>query len=255
MITRTGEFYVTDAFRMVDLAGVLCNGIIGASIARQRRFDLVGLITLGVVSGLAGGALRDILLNARPVALTDAAYLITALIGVAVALVFRVDGRRWRWPLIVIDALALGCWAATGTIKAQGAGLGLLPSLLLGVVTAVGGGMVRDVCIGQVPAVLGGNTLYATAAAAAAGATLLTPYAARPTWGMGLGILVGGGLTLLARRQGWSLPAADPDAGVHLSRHQLRLLMQRSERAGARKAGRALPRHQRPGTESSERQD
>lgn len=103
------ELDVTEAFRVVDLAGVLCNGIIGASIARQRRFDLVGLIILGTVSGLAGGVLRDVMLNVgQPVALTDPAYLGTALIGVAIALVFRVDGRRWRWPLTVIDAL--GPW-------------------------------------------------------------------------------------------------------------------------------------------------
>ena len=237
------ELDVTEAFRVVDLAGVLCNGIIGASIARQRRFDLVGLIILGTVSGLAGGVLRDVMLNVgQPVALTDPAYLGTALIGVAIALVFRVDGRRWRWPLTVIDALALGCWAATGTIKAQIVGLDLLPSLLLGVVTAVGGGMVRDLCVGQTPAVLGGNTLYATAAAAASGVILLTPVSARATWGMGVGILVGGGLTLLARRLGWSLPLADPDAGVHLSRAQLAQLIRRSERAGARKAGHVIPR-------------
>lgn len=233
---------VSEAFRFVDLAGVLCNGMIGATIARGRRFDLVGMIVLGIVSGLAGGALRDIMLNVgQPVALTDPAYLVTAIVGVLIALVFRIEGRRWRWPLLIADALALGCWAATGTFKAQVVGLGWLPSLLLGVVTAVGGGMVRDICIGQVPAVLGGNTLYATAAAAASGAMLLVPVQSRLTWGMAAGIVIGGGLTLLARRLGWSLPAADPDAGVVLSRSQLRQLIRRSERAGARKAGRPPP--------------
>ena len=239
------ELDVTEAFRVVDLAGVLCNGILGASIARQRRFDIVGFVVLGVASGLAGGVLRDVMLNTRPVAITDPAYLFTALAGALVALIFAIDGRRWRWPLLVIDALALGCWAATGTIKAQLAGLGLLSSLFLGVITAVGGGMVRDLCLGQVPAVLGGSTLLATPAAAASLAVLLTPAAARPTWGMAIGIVVGSGISLSSRRLGWALPTADPDAGVHLSRQQLRALMRRSERAGARRAGHVVPRHDR----------
>ncbi|GAA1751034.1 trimeric intracellular cation channel family protein [Nostocoides vanveenii] len=223
---------VTEAFRVVDLAGVLCNGALGATIARQRRFDFVGFTVLGVVSGLAGGVLRDVMLQVgQPVALTDPAYLITAMIGVLAAQLIRMEGRRWRWPMIGADALALGAWAATGTIKAQIVGLGWLPSLFLGVVTAVGGGMVRDICIGQVPAVLGGNTLYATAAATASAAILLTPVQVRSTWGMGLGIAIGGGLSLIARWRQWRLPV---DADVHLSADQLRALIRRSERAGAK---------------------
>ena len=232
------ELDVAEAFRVVDLAGVLCNGMIGALIARQRRFDLVGLMVLGILSGLAGGVLRDVLINiGQPVAITDPSYLVTAIVGVLIAVVFRIEGRRWRWPLTVIDALAVGCWAATGTIKAQAAGLDWLPSLLLGVLTAVGGGMLRDIAIGQVPSVLGGNTLYATATAAASATILIIPAAARDTWGMAAGIAIGGGLTLLARRLGWSLPVTDPETGVTLSRRQLRVLIRRSERAGARKAG------------------
>ena len=95
------------------------------------------------------------------------------------------------------------------------------------------------------PAVLGGSTLLATPAAAASLAVLLTPAPARPTWGMAIGIVVGSGISLSSRRLGWALPTADPDAGVHLSRQQLRALMRRSERAGARRAGHVVPRHDR----------
>ena len=79
-------------------------------------------------------------------------------------------GRVWNrvWP--VVDALALGCWAATGAQKTLAVGLGWLPAVLLGTITAVGGGAVRDVVLRQLPAILGGNTLYATCAALASGA-------------------------------------------------------------------------------------
>ena len=227
---------MTTAFRLVDVAGVFCNGALGAIVARSRRFDAVGFVVLGIVSGLAGGVIRDVMLQVgQPVALLDPAYLAAALAGVLAAYVLGMERRAWRWPLIGIDALALGCWAATGTIKAQVVGLGVLPSLLLGVITAVGGGMVRDVCIGQVPSVLGGNTLYATAALAASGSILLFPPAARGTWGMALGIIVGSSLTLVARWRGWSLPVDSHAVGITLSGKQLRRLVHRSERAGAKR--------------------
>lgn len=229
-----GAVDVTEAFRFVDVAGVFCNGAIGATIARRRKFDVIGFTVLGVVSGLAGGVIRDVMLQVgQPVALTDPAYLVTALLGVLAATLIKMDGRTWQWPLAVVDALALGCWAATGTIKAQITGLGMLASVLLGVITAIGGGMVRDVCIGQVPAVLGGNTLYATAAVAASTSILLVPPTQRPTLGMAIGIAVGSALTLIARWRKWTLPV-DADVGVTLSPRQMRKLIRRSVRAGVR---------------------
>lgn len=221
---------VSLAFRIVDLAGVFCNGALGATVARRRGFDFVGFVVLGIVSGLAGGIIRDVMLQiGQPVALTDRAYLVVAMVGVLTAQLVKMDGRRWDWPLSIGDALALGCWAATGTIKAQLAGLSALASIMLGVVTAVGGGMVRDICVGQVPRVLGGNTLYATAAAAASIAILLVPRTDRSSWGMAVGIIIGGGLTLIARRRKWTLPL-DADFGVNLSTEELRSLVRYTER-------------------------
>ena len=107
--------------------------------------------------------LRDVLLNSGfPVALTDPAYLAGALIAALVAYVVRLDGTFPRRALAFADVLALGCWSATGTIKAASLGLDMLPSILLGVITAVGGGMLRDVLVGRTPTVFGGNTLYAS---------------------------------------------------------------------------------------------
>lgn len=106
-------------------------------------------------------------------ALTDYTYLLTAFAGATVSYLTDLKGvtRSRVWP--VIDALALGCWASTGAQKTLGVGLGWLPAVLLGAITAVGGGAVRDVVLRRVPGILGGNTLYATDALAGAGVVVL----------------------------------------------------------------------------------
>lgn len=199
-----------DVFRGIDLLGVLLNGILGGTIARRKRFDLVGFAILAIVSALGGGMLRDTLLQAGPpVALTDPFYLGTALLGAVVAFVLPLGGRWWNRLFVVGDGVVLGCWAATGAAKALAAGLGVLPAVLLGVTTAVGGGMIRDVVVGDVPAIFGGNTLYATSAVFASGAMIALFEAGQETVGMLVAIVVGAGLSIIARRRRWVLPDAE----------------------------------------------
>jgi uncharacterized membrane protein YeiH len=125
---------------------VLGNAILGGIAARSARLDLVGFVVLGTLSGLGGGIIRDTLLQrGPPVAPTDPYYLIVAIAGATVAFVVRFTGRWSTAPLTLIDALAVGCWAAAGAQRALAAGLGWLPAVTLGVIAAVGGGMVRDV--------------------------------------------------------------------------------------------------------------
>ncbi|MCD1144476.1 trimeric intracellular cation channel family protein [Kocuria sp. LUK] len=196
-------------FDVVDLLGVLANGVLGGAVARQMRMDLVGFVVLAVVSGLGGGMLRDTLLQVGfPVALTNSAYLSTAIAGAVIAFFLQLRGRWTNRVLVVADALALGCWAATGTSKALGAGLGWLPSIMIGVVTAVGGGMIRDIAVGRVPLIFGGNTLYATGAVVGSLQMAVLHEAGRPNWGMAASILTAATLTVLARRRGWRLPGA-----------------------------------------------
>lgn len=198
------------SLRALDLVGVFLNGVLGGTIARQRRFDLVGFAILAIVSALGGGILRDTLLQqGPPVALTDPWYLTTALVGALVAFVVRLEGRWWNRTYLVGDSLVLGCWAAVGAGRALQADLGVLPAVLLGVTTAVGGGMIRDVVVGQVPAVFGGNTLYATSAVFACLALIPLHQAGFETAGVYAAIVVGAGLSLLARRRRWTLPDAD----------------------------------------------
>jgi uncharacterized membrane protein YeiH len=195
------------AIQVIDLAGVLGNAILGGIAARSARLDLVGFVVLATLSGLGGGIIRDTLLQrGTPLALSDPRYLVLAVVGAAVAFVVPFIGRWSSRALTLIDALAVGCWAAVGAQKALAAGLGWLPAILLGVITAVGGGMVRDLFLLRVPAIFGGNTLYATSALVASVEMVVLTRLGLPAVGSAVAILSGAALSLLAKRYGWVLP-------------------------------------------------
>jgi uncharacterized membrane protein YeiH len=201
------EAQLTDLFRTLDLTGVFANAVLGGVIARAERFDPIGFATLATLSGLGGGLIRDTLLQrGTPVALTDYTYPLVALAGAAIAFLLRVEGRTWNRLFPVVDAVALGCWSAAGAQKTLALGFGWLPALLLGTITAVGGGFVRDVVLHRVPGIFGGNTLYATCALAASGTMIGLYRAGYPTAGLIAATAVGAVLCLLARWRGWRLP-------------------------------------------------
>ncbi|MGK2309992.1 trimeric intracellular cation channel family protein [Cutibacterium sp. V970] len=196
-----------ELFRAIDLTGVLLNGVLGGRLARIKRFDAVGFCVLAITSALGGGMVRDVLLGAAPpVALTDPRYLTVALVGAGVAMLWKLDSRPWRIALILADGMVLGCWAATGALKTLTAGFSIMPAVLLGLMTAVGGGMIRDVCAGNVPQVFGGNNLYATPALASAIVMVVAQKRGFPSFGMVVATLIGLGFTALAHRRRWVLP-------------------------------------------------
>lgn len=196
-----------ELLRWLDLAGVFANAVLGGALARRFRFDPIGFAVLATASGLGGGIIRDVLLqHGTPVALRDDAYLLTALGGAVFAFLVASEGRTWHSVFPFVDAFALGCWAAVGTQKAMVLGLGWLPALFLGTITAVGGGVVRDLCVGNVPTIFGGNTLYATCALVASGVMVVMKNAGLPDAGSLVATLVGALLCLLSRWRGWMLP-------------------------------------------------
>ena len=227
-------------FRFVDVMGVVANGLLGGAVARSKRFDIVGFATLAIISGLGGGMIRDVLLGAGyPVALTDAAYLSGALVAAFVAYVINLEGTWPRRALALADVLALGCWSATGTIKAAALGLQPVPSIMLGVITAVGGGMLRDVLVGRTPAVFGGNTLYASLAVIGSIEALVLFRFGLGDVGMAASILTCAVLGLLARNLGWMLPEPIDFSLRHAlkplaPRANIRLLKERSDRRARR---------------------
>lgn len=193
--------------RYLDLAGVFICGILGGVVAREQGLDLFGYLAVGVVSGLGGGMIRDTLLQVgTPVALTDAAYLPTAFAGAMVAFLVRMGTSQWDRFFAPLDAAVLGFWAVAGAQITLSAGMGWLPAILMGTISAVGGGAVRDILLRRVPAVFGGNGLYASVAVVVAAVFVVCAYNDRATVGIVLGIFVAFALRLTAIKRGWALP-------------------------------------------------
>ncbi|WP_277451944.1 trimeric intracellular cation channel family protein [Janibacter sp. DB-40] len=197
---------VPEIIRLLDLLGVLANGLLGGAVARRFNLDPVGFIVLAIVSALGGGAIRDVLLSLQPIALTDLDYLTVALIAAGIAFLVPLEGRRWRQLFPWVDAIALGTWAVVGTQKAMLYDIHWLPAILLGVLTACGGGAVRDMMLGRVPVILQQSELYASAAFVAGAVFVVLEVFVPGTSASLIAVAVGGGICVLARKRGWRLP-------------------------------------------------
>lgn len=196
-------------FHFFEIAAIWLGSLGGAlALRRQRRspFDVIGLLGLGLISGVGGGVVRDILLgDGPPLALQHPSYLAYALCGAASAILFGHSvGPRMLACMNVVDALALGLFTVAGSTRAMTFGLGFLPCLVLGVTTAVGGGALRDLFSGNAPATFKEGELYALVATVAAATFLAVQRLGVPVNRAAvIGTVVGCGLRLLAIRFGW----------------------------------------------------
>jgi uncharacterized membrane protein YeiH len=147
---------------VLDLLGTFAFALNGALTAvRVARLDIVGVVTLGMITALGGGILRDVLLGALPPAtFSDWRYLVVAAGGGLIAFVASRQLERLAMPITVLDALGLSLFAVTGAGRAIDLGAGVGQAILLGALTAVGGGTIRDVLVRRVPTVLS-SELYA----------------------------------------------------------------------------------------------
>lgn len=159
----TGQFELPVVF---DLAATFAFALTGALAAVRRRYDIVGVFFLALISGLGGGLLRDgiFIQNGPPAALLDARYIqiVAAAVGVGVLLRERV--QRFGRVIATIDALGLGAYAAFGTQKALASGLSIPAAMLIGVLNAAGGGILRDVLTREEPLVFKPGQFYVLAA-------------------------------------------------------------------------------------------
>ncbi|MGC4192708.1 MAG: TRIC cation channel family protein [Thermomicrobiales bacterium] len=152
-------------FSAVDLFGVFVGGVTGALVGRRLRYDITGLWGLALVSGLGGGLIRDTFLqDGPPLALVEPAYLPTVLVAALAVAFFGPRLGLLRKSILAADALALASFTVAGCLRTFDAGLGIWPAILLGVITAVGGGMIRDILTGDTPMVFRSGELYALAA-------------------------------------------------------------------------------------------
>lgn len=149
-------------FLALDLTGTFAFALNGALTAiRVARLDVVGVLTLGMITALGGGIIRDVFLDSLPPAtFSDWRYLAVAATGSMVAYVFGTRLDRLANPIVVLDAAGLSLFAVSGALKALSFDVGAAQAVILGAVTAVGGGTMRDVMIGRIPVVLR-HELYA----------------------------------------------------------------------------------------------
>jgi len=194
---------------VLDLGGTFVFAISGAVAAVNRRLDLFGILVLSFVAGNFGGITRDLLIGAvPPAALTDGRYLLVSVLAGLVTFFSYAGVDRLRTPVLMFDAAGLSFFAIVGAQKALDFGLNPVMSALLGMLTGIGGGMMRDVLLAEIPQVLRSD-LYAIAALAGAsvvvgGDKLGLPYAVSAVAGGALCF----GLRFMAIRHGWHLPIA-----------------------------------------------
>jgi uncharacterized membrane protein YeiH len=216
------------AVTVVEIVAVFTGALSGALLARQRGYDIVGMAGLGFVSGLGGSITRDVLLQqGTPLAFGSVAYLVT--VAVAVAGAWFLGERLGRFldrTIVGLDAVGLGWFAVAGTLRCLHAGLADVAAVVLGTIGAVGGGVVRDVLIREVPAIFRRGELY-TLAAVAGIVVLVVGRAAGLGEGTAssAGIAVGVGLRLASVRFGWLSPAPANAAAASLDAAALGLVL------------------------------
>jgi uncharacterized membrane protein YeiH len=137
-------------------------------LAVRERFDIVGMAVLATVTAVGGGVIRDVLIgDLPPAALTDPWSLLLPLAAAVLTFFFHPRVARMGHTVQLFDAIGLGVFCATATTKAAAAGIPPLAAVLLGTITGVGGGILRDVLAGQTPSVLRKESgLYAIPAVA-----------------------------------------------------------------------------------------
>ncbi|WP_430464916.1 trimeric intracellular cation channel family protein [Tabrizicola sp.] len=198
---------------MLDLAAAVVFATTGALVASRKEMDILGFMWLGVITGIGGGTLRDLLLgvpvfwvvNPTPVALC----LLVA--GVAHFTAHRVSSR-YRL-LLYLDAFGMALVTIAGAAKGLDAGAGPLVALVMGVITASFGGILRDI-LGQEPSIVMRKDIYVSASAAGAAVFLLGLWADLPReWAMLAGLVTAAIIRCAAIWFNWSLPAYRPRPG------------------------------------------
>lgn len=191
----------------LDLIGTFVFALSGAAAGVKNNLDLFGVGVLAFVAGNSGGVIRDLLIGSvPPAAIDDWRYVAVSLAAAAVTFVFYPSVKRLRPLVLLFDAAGLGLFAVAGTQKALAFGVNPFVSALLGMLTGIGGGILRDLLVNDIPVVLRAD-LYAVAALAGA-AVVVGGHLLRwpPTATTTAGAVLCFGLRLVAIRRGWNLP-------------------------------------------------
>jgi uncharacterized membrane protein YeiH len=192
-----------------DLAGTFVFALSGATKAVEHKLDLFGVLVLCFAAGNSGGIARDIMIGAvPPAAINEWGYIAVSMLAGVITFFWYPLINRLRSPVLLFDAAGLALFVAAGTGKALAFHAGPVAAILFGTLTGIGGGMVRDVLVREIPTVLR-TDIYALAALI--GATVIVGGRAlhvEPFVASSLGAVLCFGIRLGAMSYDWRLPAA-----------------------------------------------
>lgn len=200
-----------DTFYILDLFGVAVFAITGALVAREKRMDIFGVIVVALVTAIGGGTLRDMILGRTPVFwVNDPTYIIVGTLVAILTIPIALLNLLPRRPLLIADAFGLAVFTVIGTQTALDFGVTEFIAILLGVMSSVTGGIIRDVLSNQIPLILR-KEIYATASLCGAVVYIIFQHDATfaPIATIS-GMIVTLALRLAAIRWGWSLTISFP---------------------------------------------
>jgi len=194
-----------------DLGGTFVFALSGATAGVKHRLDLFGVLVLSFAAGNSGGIARDVMIGAHPpAALSDWRYVAVSMLAGLITFYWFPIINRLSSPMLVFDAAGLALFAVSGAGKALAFGAGPVGAILLGMLTGIGGGMVRDILVMEIPTVLR-TELYAIAALIGAVVVVVGRMLHFPSSVAAVaGALLCFGLRFMAMRRGWQLPTAHP---------------------------------------------
>jgi uncharacterized membrane protein YeiH len=200
-------------YYFLDLAGTFVFAISGAVAAKQRGLDLFGICAIAFVVACGGGIIRDLCIGAIPPAgLTNLNYLLAAMAASGITIGFYSLVKRFNQPVLLFDALGLSLFAVTGAQKSLAYGHNAEVAVLLGITTAVGGGVLRDILVNRIPVILE-KEIYASAALIGALIVVLGNYfnLLSGDWMSLIALIVCFALRMLALHFHWKLPVYSND--------------------------------------------
>ncbi|TBR36390.1 trimeric intracellular cation channel family protein [Dyella terrae] len=194
---------------LLDLGGTFVFAISGAMVGIRRRLDVFGVLVLSFAAGNAGGITRDLLIGAvPPAAIADWRYVVVSVVAGLITFLWYPITNRFGREVLWFDAIGLSFFAVAGAEKALAHGIHPMMAALLGMLTGIGGGILRDVLVSGIPTVLRAD-IYALAALAGASVVVSAHYLGIPPT---VAAVVGGVLCFVLRfmaiRRGWHLPTA-----------------------------------------------
>ncbi|WP_018612564.1 trimeric intracellular cation channel family protein [Segetibacter koreensis] len=205
---------VNNIYTFLDLAGTFVFALSGAVAAKQKGLDIFGIFSIAFTVACGGGIIRDLCIGAVPPAgLTNWLYLVTVFAATIISIGFYRIVNILNHPVLLFDALGLSVFAVTGARKAIAFGHNYEVAILLGIVTAVGGGVIRDVLLARIPVILK-KEIYASAAMAGAMIVVAGDYLGYPKETVStIAIVFCFGLRFLGLHFHWNLPSF-PDKGI-----------------------------------------